>query len=456
MTVTVDRRREEQAYDLRLMRDRLTVVADSPVGRILAAGIAAIGSRILIATQSTDGRRTQGNGYLVAGSPSGAPSDPLRTFVEGTIRHWFPDATMHIGESSEPIMMQLLESVCISQRQLPFVVVPAENTELVTKAYEIAAREDVEEACIRIVAHGPRGVCIAIPNPEQCREQLRAMRSVMEGSPGEDPLSLDTALIAAGLLMHEARLFAGATVGGRPMGESLDDEQFAEDTCVLHLPDPVPEQPRSAVCVGAGGLGSILAIFGVAPSAGPGQRMTLVDGDHVESHNLLLSPWAGEPKVRAVQAEMQRYGAHCEIDTIAEMVGEDTRLPEADVYYAVTDSMPSRALARSAMPEGTRSVLVCSGSSLNGAEAFQAGRGAACVTCRFPHAGGPARCDDDECNRAVFASNMSAAGFALALGRRVGNEDFRDSQMGLSRFGISTVNPSRFNCWLPQTCEHYA
>lgn len=453
MTVTVDRRREHEAYDLQRTCRLLAVIADSPVGRLVTVGMSAIGSNSLMVAQSE--RRTRESSYLALDPTSGRGHDPLRAFATNTVTDWFPDAIVH--QVVTPGLWMLLERTgLIADTQTPFLVIPAECEKLVADAYDTVAEGTLSPEAVRIVAHGPRGVCLVTPEPERCREQVRAMRTVMEGAAGEDALSLDTALIAAGMIIHEARLFAGATVAQEPIGSSLDSEQIAGDTCTLHLPDPAPEGPRSAVCVGAGGIGGILGIFGIAPSADVGQRITLVDGDHVMPHNLLLGRWNGVPKVKALQAEMQRFSALCEIDAIVGMVDERTRLPEADIYYAVTDSMQSRALARAAIPAESNAVLVCSGSSVNGAEAFLAGRGAACVTCRFPAAAAPEVRDECSRNQTLFASNMIAAGLALALGRRAGNEDFRDSEMGFSRFGASTLNPSRFTCRLPQSCAHYA
>ncbi len=450
MTVRVDRRREQEIYDLELARTTVPLAVDTPVGRLLAIGMAAIGSETLLLVWPT---RTRRGCYLVADPPAKRDADPVVTFADKVVSQWFPDARVNLQLIWDSWYRLDRVTRDIGSRT-PLLVIPADQPELVAGAYEVVEMGDLPSSSVRIVAHGPRGVCLVQPEPSEAREQLHALRGVMEGDPGEDPLSLDTALIAAGMLMHETRLASEARVFDAT--NPLAGEQDAHSVCTLQLPDPAPRLPRSMVCVGAGGIGGILGIFGIAPSAPIGTHITLVDGDHAMSHNLLLNRWAGIPKVQALKAEMERYAVGCTIDTVAEMVDEHTRLPEAETYYAVTDSMESRAMVREAIPAGANATLVCSGSSLTGAEAFLAGGGPACVTCRFPDARQPD--DRIECarNPASFASNVMAAGLAMALGRRAGVDDFIHSEAGASRYLASTQRLDRFVGWLPQTCEHFA
>jgi len=294
--------------------------------------------------------------------------------------------------------------------------------------------------------------------------------ALLESAPGadDDTVYADSAMIAAGMILHEIRLFAGAPITRSDAEPAATEEVFPmAPICRLPLPalPPGERSPESSLCVGAGGVGGALCLFGLGPGAGAGDELILVDGDTVEPHNLLLHQHAGAPKVTALAEELRRMGARLRVQTIPQMITPGYRFPRGeDVLYAVTDSARSRLLAqdaffaeRVARSAGRGQTMVSAGSSLGGAEGFFVGGSgdAACIRCRLPLAEeegtGQGACSH---RPATFASNLIAAGLSLALSRRRRLADFLSSPPGLSRFLVTTQRAERACTYLPQSCRH--
>ncbi|MGC9318816.1 MAG: ThiF family adenylyltransferase [Armatimonadota bacterium] len=447
MSLVPDRRREQEAYDLARAGRTLGILVDCPVSRLVAMGLAAAGAQtLLLGWPDPEPRRRD---YLVPEGAASRTESGAMAFIRDTLQALFCDAGAAYARAERDIGSSLLQR---GSGVVPLLVVPAFHASAVAAVYDLAERGGPEWARhLRVVAAGPRGCCLVRPDPAEAEDQLRALRAVMEGDPGADPLSIDAALIAAGTLLHEARLLTGTR-----LARATDDECEPRAICSLSMPDPVDAPPCERLVVGAGGLGAILALLGIAPTARPGDRMTLVDGDRVERHNLLLHNWAGSPKVEALRAEIERRSGTLAVDVVAEMVTPDTVLPPADITYAVTDSAPSRRAVQEAMPGNGPPSLICAGASTGGAEAFIAGGGPACVACRYPGVDEAQAATACSRNPASFASNMLAAGLALALGRRMGTGDFIDSDDGASRHAFSTSRPDRLARLLPQRCAHFS
>jgi len=443
MTTTVDRTREIEAYDLRRAQATRGVIVDCPTGRLLAVALAAVGCPSLLLERAHGGRADWAS-YLLPAAADRAHG-PATAFAVDVVPRWFADA--HITPmplpADEPGLLTFMRRAGAS----PLLLVPLEAPTMVELAYQAVESGEIDRRHVRIVATGPRGCAIVIPDPDSAEAQVEAMAAVLGGDGGDDPRALDASLIAAGMLVHEARLLAGA---GLPKVE----ERPADDVCALTLPEPPARGATASLCVGAGGIGAILALMGIGPAARTGDRLTLVDGDVVAGHNLLLQRWQGRTKVVALQRELLASCDALEVEVIARMVEEGTRLPTADAFYAVTDSVHSRLLTERALPDGA-GPLVCAGSSLDGAEAFLAGGGPACVACRYPPAALAAPAGA-ECarNPALFASNMIAAGLALALGRRAGSEHFLQGHDGACRYRATTLRGDRFVADMPQRCTH--
>ena len=65
--IETNRRREEEAYDLSLLRQTQVLTADSPVGRLLAVGAAAMGAEVVLTPTLSPSRSAEN--YLL---PQGA------------------------------------------------------------------------------------------------------------------------------------------------------------------------------------------------------------------------------------------------------------------------------------------------------------------------------------------------------------------------------------------------
>lgn len=444
MVTMVDRMRETEAYDLARAQAAHGVLVDCPTNRLLAVGLAAVGCCTMLLEPPNSAHAAR---YLLPPAVVSADS-PAMAFAREVVPRWFADAQITPAPVPDDTAALLRLVRRADAQGVALLVVPAEEPRLVELAYEAVAAGALDRRQVRVVATGPRGCALAIPDPECAEAQAEAMVAVAAGARHDDPRALDAGLIAAGMLLHEARLLTGAAISGDL------EERPADDLCVLALPEAPARDATHSLCVGAGGIGGILALMGIAPAARLGDRLTSVDGDTVAEHNLLLQRWVGRPKVEALQRELLAASGALAVETVPHMVTEGTRLPVADRYYAVTDSAHSRLLAEHALPAGA-GPLICAGSSLDGGEAFVAGGGPACVECRYPPAALVAP-SGGECarNPALFASNMIAAGLALALGRRAGAGQFVRSEQGACRFRATTLRADRFVVEFPQRCAH--
>lgn len=448
-----DRVREAEAYDLRRAQQVQVVAVDCPTSRLLAVGAAAVGAEVVLASHR--GGAATHAGFLLPGGRCASP-DPAEVFIAETLRHWFADARALSVSTAADGLAGLLETCGGSDGRPQLLVLPAEPWALLATC-DLLLDERVRnrsDLAVRLVAAGTGGCCIVSPRAEDYDAQVEALLDMADrGAAGDAPA--DAALIAAGTLLHEMRLLGGASVGE-------EAEAFPMSAvCRLRLPPPVEGSAGSRrwVCVGAGGIGGALCLLGLCPIADAGDRLLLVDGDVVEPHNLLLHRHAGAPKVEAVREEIRRMCAPLDVTTLVGMVDETTALPgDHDLLVAVTDSAASRLLAQEAFfrEEGC-GVMVSAGSTLTGAEGFYVGGAgrAACIRCRLPFAEAEAA-PEAACSRrpASFASNMIAAGLALALALRGGAGEFCTSPTGLSRFGFATERPERFGAYLPQRCAH--
>lgn len=108
-----------------------------------------------------------------------------------------------------------------------------------------------------------------------------------------------------------------------------------------------------AVVVGAGGLGSPVALY--LASAGVG-HITLIDHDHVDATNLQRQiahtlARVGQPKAESARVAMHAINPDVRIDTVLQRADEillDTLLPGADVVLDCTDNFATRHLINQA------------------------------------------------------------------------------------------------------------
>lgn len=456
-TVQADRVREAEAYDLRTVQQTQVIAVDCPTSRLLAVGAAALGAEAILVSRR--GATSPHEGFLVGGGHSaGRPS--VDAFIGETLGHWFPDARVESVTTTADRLAGLLDACRDGAPRRQLLVLPAEPWAMMA-ACDLLLEGPVRRRAnlaIRVVAAGAEGCCIVRPVRDDYDMQVEALLETAGRAEGTG-VHADAAMIAAGTLLHELRLLAGATIGDATEAFPMSP------VCRLRLPAP-PEGisgRRRWVCVGAGGIGSALCLFGLPAVAGAGDHILLVDGDVAEPHNLLLHRHAGTPKVEAVREELRRMLVPFDVSTLAEMVDETTTLPaDHDLLLGVTDSAGSRLAAQEAFFQDEREgVMVSAGSTLTGTEGFYVGgpARAACIRCRLPEADAEAEAGaaPAACSRrpASFASNLVAAGLALALARRSTDDLFCDTPQALSRFGLTTHCAERFNTYLPQRCTHW-
>ena len=452
-TVQADRVREAEAYDLRSVQQVQVVAVDCPTSRLLAVGAAAVGAEVLLASHRS--ATSPHAGFLAPGNHA-ASSHPAEVFIGETLRRWFPDARAAGVTIPAEGLGGLLHSCGGNDGRPQLLVLPAEPWALLA-ACDLLLGDGLRHRdglAIRLVAASAAGCCIVSPQTDDYDAQVEALLEMTDRDAAAG-VPADAAMIAAGTLLHEMRLLAGASMGD-------EAEPFPmSSVCRLRLPPPAedPQGSRRWVCVGAGGIGGALCLLGLPAVAGADDRLLLVDGDVAEPRNLLLHRHAGTPKVEALQEELRRMLVPFDVNTLAGMVDETTTLPaEYDLLVGVTDSAGSRLVTQEAFfREQRRGVMISAGSTLTGAEAFYVGgpARAACIRCRLPIAAVEAA-PGAACSRrpASFASNLVAAGLALALARRRNDAQFCASPRGLSRFGVMTRHPERFGAYLPQRCPH--
>ena len=109
----------------------------------------------------------------------------------------------------------------------------------------------------------------------------------------------------------------------------------------------------SVLCIGAGGLGSPMALYLAAAGVG---RIGLVDFDVVDESNLQRqilhgTAWVGKPKLDSARARLHDLNPHIQIDTYEEALTSDNALrlfADYDVVADGTDNFPTRYLVNDA------------------------------------------------------------------------------------------------------------
>src|SRR4029079_19095635 len=109
----------------------------------------------------------------------------------------------------------------------------------------------------------------------------------------------------------------------------------------------------SVLLVGAGGLGSPLALY--LPAAGIG-RIAPVDFDRVDPSNLQRqvlhgTSWVGKPKLDSARARIQDLNPNVHVDTYETSITSENAmelLRPHDVVIDGTDNFPTRSLVNAA------------------------------------------------------------------------------------------------------------
>ena len=139
---------------------------------------------------------------------------------------------------------------------------------------------------------------------------------------------------------------------------SLNNEEIARYSRHLILPEVGMEGQRklkaaSVLCIGAGGLGSPLALYLAAAGVG---RLGLVDFDVVDESNLQRqilhgTSWVGKPKLDSARARLHDLNPHIQIDTYEEALTSENALTifkDYDIVADGTDNFPTRYLVNDA------------------------------------------------------------------------------------------------------------
>jgi len=150
-----------------------------------------------------------------------------------------------------------------------------------------------------------------------------------------------------------------------------------------------------AVVVGAGGLGSPVALY--LASAGVG-RITLIDPDQVDATNLQRQiahklERVGQPKVESARAAMHAINPEIRIDTLAQRADEallDRLLPSAQVVLDCTDNFATRHQINRASVRQRVPLVSGAGIRFDGQLSVYDPRASAspCYACVFPETDG--------------------------------------------------------------------
>lgn len=138
----------------------------------------------------------------------------------------------------------------------------------------------------------------------------------------------------------------------------LTNEEIARYSRHLILPNVGMEGQRKlkaakVLCIGAGGLGSPMALYLAAAGVG---RLGLVDFDVVDESNLQRqiihgTSWVGKPKIESAKARLLDLNPHIQIDTYEEPLSSENALRIFEPYDIVadgTDNFPTRYLVNDA------------------------------------------------------------------------------------------------------------
>jgi len=139
---------------------------------------------------------------------------------------------------------------------------------------------------------------------------------------------------------------------------TLSNDEIARYSRHLILPEVGMEGQRklkgaSVLCIGAGGLGSPLALYLAAAGVG---RIGLVDFDVVDESNLQRqilhsTEWVGKPKLDSARARLLGLNPHIRIDTYEEALTSENALTifaDYDIVADGTDNFPTRYLVNDA------------------------------------------------------------------------------------------------------------
>ncbi len=138
----------------------------------------------------------------------------------------------------------------------------------------------------------------------------------------------------------------------------LDNEEIARYSRHLILPEVGMEgqqrlKAASVLCIGAGGLGSPLALYLAAAGVG---RIGIVDFDVVDVSNLQRqvlhgTSWVGKSKLESAKQRLFDLNPHVEVETYEEALNSDNALGLLEGYDVVvdgTDNFPTRYLVNDA------------------------------------------------------------------------------------------------------------
>ena len=138
----------------------------------------------------------------------------------------------------------------------------------------------------------------------------------------------------------------------------LSNEEIARYSRHLILPNVGMEGQRklkaaSVLCIGAGGLGSPMALYLAAAGVG---RIGVVDFDVVDESNLQRqiihgTEWVGKPKIESAKARLHSLNPMIQVDTYEEPLSSENAFAIFEPYDIVadgTDNFPTRYLVNDA------------------------------------------------------------------------------------------------------------
>ena len=139
---------------------------------------------------------------------------------------------------------------------------------------------------------------------------------------------------------------------------TLSNAEISRYSRHLILPEVGMEGQRklkgaAVLCIGAGGLGSPMALYLAAAGVG---RIGLVDFDVVDESNLQRqiihgTEWVGKPKIESAKARLLSLNPHIQIDCYEEPLSSENAMRIFEPYDVVadgTDNFPTRYLVNDA------------------------------------------------------------------------------------------------------------
>jgi len=186
---------------------------------------------------------------------------------------------------------------------------------------------------------------------------------------------------------------------GNASGIDLDDEQLLRYSRHILLPEiGIEGQQRllasRALVIGAGGLGSPIALYLAASGVG---RLTLCDHDKVDLTNLQRqivhdSGTIGLPKVESAQRRLHAINPQVRVEAVEARIGEaelDTLVADADVVLDGTDNFATRHAINRACVRHRRPLVSGAGVRFDGQVSVFDLRASdsPCYHCLFPEEG---------------------------------------------------------------------